>query len=157
MSGDTTVVVSDEFRADVERAIAVLRSEGAKEIYVFGSIVEPEAPRSPSDLDLAVSGLPPERFFHVHGVLLGELEHEFDLVELRAAATTLHAFYNGVERIFSIIAKYVDREDLTGRRRHRELLQRMTLPSENRNAVIETELADKLLDYLGFRHRFRHS
>ncbi|TVQ38557.1 MAG: nucleotidyltransferase domain-containing protein [Spirochaetaceae bacterium] len=82
MSGDTTVVVSDEFRADVERAIEVLRSEGAKEIYVFGSIVEPESQRSPSDLDLAVSGLPPERFFHVHGVLLGELEHEFDLVDL---------------------------------------------------------------------------
>ncbi len=92
------------------------------------------------------------------GPLLNLLERRKpDLVELRAVATTLHAFYNGVERIFTIIAKHVDGEDLTGRRWHRELLQRMTLPSENRNAVIEMELADKLLDYLGFRHRFRHS
>ena len=92
------------------------------------------------------------------GPLLNLLERRKpDPVELRAAATTLHAFYNGVERIFSIIAKHVDGREPTGRRWHRELLQRMTLPSENRNAVIETEVGDKLLDYLGFRHRFRHS
>ena len=82
MTGDRTLVIADEFRADVGRAIDLLRTEGAREIYVFGSLVEPGAERSPSDLDLAVSGLPPERFFHAHGVLLGELEHDFDLVDL---------------------------------------------------------------------------
>ena len=35
------------------------------------------------------------------GVQLNELDkREPDMVELRAAATTLHAFYNGVERVF---------------------------------------------------------
>lgn len=87
MNYDTMTVVRDEFRADVKRAIDVLRSEGANEVYVFGSV---------------------------------ELE-------------------------------------LAGHRWHRDLLQRMALPNENRNQVIEKELADKLLDYLGFRHRFRHS
>ncbi|MFW5994527.1 MAG: hypothetical protein ACOCRN_00305 [Spirochaetia bacterium] len=82
MTGDRRLAIADEFRADVERAVEVLRTEGAREIYVFGSVVEPGVDRLPSDLDLAVSGLPPEKFFHAHGVLLGELEHEFDLVDL---------------------------------------------------------------------------
>ena len=82
MTGDEPLVIADEFRADVERAVEVLRAEGARKIYLFGSLVEPGVERSPSDLDLAVSGLPPEKFFHAHGVLLGELEHDFDLVDL---------------------------------------------------------------------------
>ena len=38
MSYDTMAVVPDEFRADVKRAIDVLRSEGASEVYVFGLV-----------------------------------------------------------------------------------------------------------------------
>ncbi len=35
--------------------------------------------------------------------------HEPDDIEMRAAALTLHAFYNGVEAVFLIIAKYIDK------------------------------------------------
>ena len=84
-------------------------------------------------------------------------QREPDLVELRAVAATLHAFYNGVERIFTIIHKNLDRDGLAGHRWHRELLERMALARDNRRAVIDQELTDTLLNYLGFRHRFRHS
>ena len=101
MSYDTMTVVRDEFRADVKRAIDVLRSEGASDVYVFGSVVEPESRRSPSDLDLAVSGLPPERFFHVYGVLVGELEHDFDLVDLDQDSRFVRAIreWGPIERV----------------------------------------------------------
>lgn len=36
----------------------------------------------PRDLDIAVSGLPPELFFTAYARLLDELEHEFDLLDL---------------------------------------------------------------------------
>lgn len=93
----------------------------------------------------------------VEPLLRGLNQREPDLVELRAVAATLHAFYNGVERIFMMLHKNLDGDELTGHRWHRELLERMAVASQNRNAVIDQELTDTLLNYLGFRHRFRHS
>ena len=108
MNADSKII-PDRFRPDLERAVSVLREHGAQEIYLFGSIVEPD------DIDIAVSGLRAESFLHAYGILLGELEqltneidgvrplfekpasHEPDGIELRTAALTLRSFYNGVE------------------------------------------------------------
>jgi predicted nucleotidyltransferase len=74
--------IPDRFRPDLERAVAVLREHGAQEIYLFGSIVEPFGDMEPDDIDIAVSGVPAESFLHAYGILLGELEHRFDLIDL---------------------------------------------------------------------------
>ena len=74
--------VPEKFRADLDRAVAVLRDHGAREVYVFGSVVERLDGVDPNDLDIAVSGLLPRQFLHAYGVLLGELEYPFDLVDL---------------------------------------------------------------------------
>ena len=76
------VTIPEQFRADLERAIEVVRAQGADEVYVFGSLVEPWPNELPRDIDIAVSGLPPENFFHTYGLLLGELKHPFDLIDL---------------------------------------------------------------------------
>lgn len=81
MDMDVSIVPS-EFRTDLKRAIEVLREHGATEIYVFDSLVHPWSDGQPNDMDIAVSGLPPRRFLHAYGILLGELEHRFDLVDL---------------------------------------------------------------------------
>ncbi len=81
MEMDTSIVPS-EFRADLKRAIEVLQEHGATEVYVFGSLVHPWSESEPNDIDIAVSGLPPRRFLHAYGILLGEIEHRFDLVDL---------------------------------------------------------------------------
>lgn len=74
--------IPENFRDDLDKAIAVLREHGAREVYVFGSIAEPNGGSEPNDIDLAVSGLAPRQFLHAYGILLGELDHPFDLIDL---------------------------------------------------------------------------
>lgn len=76
------LIVPEKFQHDLETAVAVLRDHGADGVYVFGSIVDPVAGIEPRDLDLAVTGLPARTFLHAYGILLGELDHAFDLVDL---------------------------------------------------------------------------
>ncbi|MCA1755683.1 MAG: hypothetical protein LC641_13510 [Spirochaeta sp.] len=54
-------VIPEDFRSDLMKATELLRAFGAKEIYVFGSMIDPRRDHEPSDLDLAVAGLPPKR------------------------------------------------------------------------------------------------
>lgn len=82
---------------------------------------------------------------------------EPDGIEMRAAALTLHGFYNGVEAIFLIIAKYVDGQVPNDVRWHRQLLDQMKRPTDRRAAVIDQRDYDTLLEYLSFRHMVRHN
>ena len=79
-----------------------------------------------------------------------------DSVEIRAVATTLHAFYNGIEHVFTRITKHLDSGIPTESNWHRELLDRMTRETDSRTAVINTSLYNRLLNCLAFRHFFRH-
>ena len=74
----------------VRRAVELLAEAGAREVYVFGSVAR-EQTRPESDLDLAVRGLPPARYYDTVGRLLMELGINVDLIELDqpgAVATT---------------------------------------------------------------------
>lgn len=51
-----------DLAARASAAAAVLRAEGATEVYVFGSVADGRA-SGHSDLDMAVLGLPDERFY----------------------------------------------------------------------------------------------
>jgi predicted nucleotidyltransferase len=53
--------MTGEINRLVEKAASVLKAAGAREVYAFGSALRGEL-RENSDLDLAVSGLPPEAF-----------------------------------------------------------------------------------------------
>ncbi len=80
-----------------------------------------------------------------------------NLVELTAIATILHSFYNGIENIFLSITKGLNEEVPKGPQWHRDLLVRMTQQTSKRNHIISVDLAQKLEEYLGFRHFYRHS
>ena len=58
-----------------------LKAAGATEVYLFGSAAAGTA-RETSDIDLAVRGIPPERFFRAHSDASDALDCPFDLVEL---------------------------------------------------------------------------
>ena len=70
-----------EFHADIRRAVEILKEGGCTEVHIFGSVAEGRI-REGSDLDLAVRGCPPDRFFALLGRLLAQLEHTVDLVDL---------------------------------------------------------------------------
>lgn len=84
-------------------------------------------------------------------------ETDPDPIELRAAATTLHAFYNGVERLLIHVLRHFGDAIPNNIHWHRELLKQATEATGDRNPVLSAELHSELLDYLGFRHVFRHS
>lgn len=70
-----------DLKERIGRAAAVLKAAGAREVYVFGSAARGRL-RASSDVDLAVSGLPPERFFRAMGEAADALGRDLDLVDL---------------------------------------------------------------------------
>lgn len=65
----------------MREAAAVIIEAGAREVYVFGSAAR-GAMDDESDVDLAVAGLPPERFFRAVGKARRILKRPVDLVDL---------------------------------------------------------------------------
>lgn len=65
----------------IRRAADVLRAHGAKEVYVFGSFADGSA-RTGSDLDIAVRGLAPERFFAAAGAATVDAGRMVDVIDL---------------------------------------------------------------------------
>jgi hypothetical protein len=99
-----------------------------------------------------------DRLFEFYAGLLADSQQRVpDLVEMTALGSVLHSFYNGVESIFLVVAKEVDRGAPRGADWHRTLLMRMTQAMSNRSRVISAETAANLSGYLLFRHFFRHA
>ena len=82
---------------------------------------------------------------------------EPDFIELNAAGAILHSYYNGLESIFLLIRKNIDKTVLSSERWHSELLKSMFTATETRRPLFEKKLYDQLVDYMGFRHFFRHT
>lgn len=71
----------NSYKKDIERAIKILKDNGAKEVFIFGSIVEGKFDEN-SDIDIAVKGLKESEFYRVASILMFELENEMDLIDL---------------------------------------------------------------------------
>jgi hypothetical protein len=84
-------------------------------------------------------------------------QNEPNKVEIAALGSVLHSFYNGLENIFSVIAKEVDTTLPQGISWHKDLLIQISNKATSRNAVISEASREKLVNYLGFRHFYRHS
>ena len=73
--------MNQQVQKNIDIAAKILREAGASEVYVFGSSVHGET-RPDSDIDLAVKGLPPEKFFKAMSKVMFSISQEFDLVDL---------------------------------------------------------------------------
>ncbi len=82
---------------------------------------------------------------------------EPDLFDRTILGSVLHSFYNGIENIFEIIAKNIDREIPTGNKSHQELLHQMASENSYRKEIINEALYLELRDYATFRHFYRHA
>ena len=73
--------MTEDTRKGIEEAARVLLDAGAKEVYVFGSAAE-GTDTDDSDIDLAVSGLPPKGFFHAVGEAVMAVSRPIDVIDL---------------------------------------------------------------------------
>jgi len=62
-------------------AARILKTAGSREVYVFGSAAKGDVEKA-NDIDFAISGLPPERFFTAMGRVQMALPRQIDLVDL---------------------------------------------------------------------------
>ena len=99
-----------------------------------------------------------DKLFKSYEVLLNKSKlSNPDLVEITAIAGVLHSFYNGIENVFKIIAKFYNDFPSASKMWHKELLISMAEQKGKRKAVIKREKIGSLSDFLAFRHFYRHS
>ena len=67
--------------SSIDQLVAALKSSGAKTVYLFGSAAKGTL-RDDSDIDLAVSGLPPENFFKALSAASSILDRPIHLIDL---------------------------------------------------------------------------
>ena len=65
----------------IDQLVAVLKRSGAKTVSVFGSVAKGTM-RKDSDVDLAVSGLPPENFFKALSAASSVTDRPIHLIDL---------------------------------------------------------------------------
>ena len=72
----------EPIRSDIESAVRILKDHGAHDVYLFGSVLQATDPAAIGDIDIAVSGLDPRKFFKAYASLMMALQYPFDLVDL---------------------------------------------------------------------------
>lgn len=123
-----------------------------------GTAIMPEDPVKALKLEIENELATLERLVHEASELLRDVPEEPRTRDVRAAGSIVHDFYNGVERIFERIAVRLGPGLPTGPGWHMLLLRSMESAAEGyRPAVIDHALALRLIEYLSFRHLFRHS
>lgn len=65
----------------VQQAASVLRAQGAREVYLFGSLARGDW-QADSDVDLAVEGLPPQVFFAATAKAADLIDRPLDVISL---------------------------------------------------------------------------
>jgi predicted nucleotidyltransferase len=71
----------DRIKESIEKAAAALKTTGAEAVYIFGSAARGTM-RADSDVDFAVSGLPPENFFKAFSLASSLFDRPIHLVDL---------------------------------------------------------------------------
>ena len=74
------VNIPQKYRQDIEGATNLLKKEGCKAIYLFGSLVTGEI-RDNSDIDIGIKGLPEGKFFRLYSKLSFDFDNKIDLVD----------------------------------------------------------------------------
>ncbi|MGR3178393.1 MAG: nucleotidyltransferase family protein [Candidatus Anammoxibacter sp.] len=65
---------------ELAKVVRLSKEFGAEKVLLFGSCLEDV--ESAQDIDIAVKGVKPEKFFEMYGRILGEVDSEVDLIPL---------------------------------------------------------------------------
>jgi len=69
-----------KYQEDIKKAANLLKNEGCKSVYLFGSMVTGKI-HDGSDIDIGISGLSPYKFLGVYTHLDKEVKNKIDLVD----------------------------------------------------------------------------
>ena len=81
--------LSSDDKQYIRLAARFLREQGARRVWLFGSLAKGRRPTVHSDFDFAVEGLPSDRLFGSVGHLLQILPRPVDIVEFESCPTLL--------------------------------------------------------------------
>ena len=81
--------LSSDDQRYIHLAAKFLREQGARKVWLFGSLAKGRRPTVHSDFDFAVEGLPSDRLFGSVGHLLQILPRPVDIVEFETCSTLL--------------------------------------------------------------------
>jgi predicted nucleotidyltransferase len=74
------MMIAEQLQPEIKKAVLILKDAGAGKVYIFGSALTGKF-NSDSDIDLGISGLPPESFFSVYSRLASSINRNIDLVD----------------------------------------------------------------------------
>ena len=60
--------IPEKYQGQIDKAVEILKEAGCEKVYVFGSILDED--REAEDIDIAVKGCPPDKFFRVYSKLM---------------------------------------------------------------------------------------
>jgi len=75
------IKLDEDVKSDVEEVVSLLKENGCKKIYLFGSIVNGKFKKN-SDIDVAISGLEPKKFIMVYSKIMMTVDRKVDIVDL---------------------------------------------------------------------------
>jgi predicted nucleotidyltransferase len=74
------LVIPPKYRQDIDNASYLLKSEGCKAVFLFGSLVTGKI-HEESDIDMGIKGLPREKFLRLYSKLYFDFDNKIDLVD----------------------------------------------------------------------------
>jgi predicted nucleotidyltransferase len=72
--------IPQKYRKDVEFVTNLLKNEGCKSIYLFGSLVTGQN-RDDSDIDIGIKGFPKGRYFEICAKAYFAIDNDIDIVD----------------------------------------------------------------------------
>jgi predicted nucleotidyltransferase len=72
--------IPQQYRKDIEIATNILKKEGCKSIYLFGSLATGKS-RDDSDIDIGIKGLPKGKFFEICSKVYFAVDNDIDIVD----------------------------------------------------------------------------
>ena len=90
--------IPEKYQEDIKKANALLKNEGCKTVYLFGSMVTGKI-HDNSDIDIGIKGYPTGKFFKLYSKLYFNFENKIDLVDF----DTNEDFYLMLNKIGEIV------------------------------------------------------
>jgi predicted nucleotidyltransferase len=92
------LAIPQKYRKDIEIAVNLLKQEGCKSIYLFGSLVTGKN-NDDSDIDIGIKGLPRGKFFEVCSKVYFSMDNDIDIVDFDSNGE----FYSLLTRLEEIV------------------------------------------------------